>query len=92
MNLRPRSDLIYVEPFERLRETVGGIILPPETDDKEGKETMVRGKVVKAGPKCGTIQEGDEVLHTKWTGTEFKFDDNNYVVMHETDVMAVVNA
>ena len=90
MNLRPRSDLIYVTP--EAEEYHGGLVLPDIRNTIEGaaEAGSTCGTVVKVGPDVLDLKKGDKVLHTKWTGLEFEFDEKKYLSMHETDVLAVV--
>ena len=85
MNLRPRSDLLYIKP--EVPEYSGSLVIP-ESHTIEEKPRY--GSVVKAGPKCEIVKEGDKVLHTKYEGLEFEFDGETYITLHETDLMAVV--
>lgn len=90
MNLRPRSDLIYITPEA---ETYHGNLVLPDTRntiDGSQEEGSTCGTVVKVGPEVESIKVGDRVLHTKWTGSEFEYGEDKYLVMHETDVLAVV--
>ena len=90
MNLRPRSDLLYVLPEA---ETYHGNLALPETRntiDGAPEEGSTCGIVARVGPDCEFIKVGDKVLHTKWCGTEFQFNEEKYLVMHETDLIAVV--
>ncbi len=95
MNLRPLGDRVIVSPLAKEEVSKGGIILP-DTVDKERPE---QGKVVAIGPgKLGengqrvamSVKVGDTVLFKKYAPDEFKIDGETYLVLAETDLMAVV--
>jgi chaperonin GroES len=94
MNIRPLDDRIVVEPTEAEEKTAGGIVLPDTVKEKPQK-----GKVIAVGPgklldsgKRGEmgLKKGDEVFYGKYSGTEIKIDGEQYVILKETDVLAVI--
>jgi chaperonin GroES len=94
LNLKPLGDRLIVEPIEQEDTTASGIILP-----ETAKEKPQRGKVLAAGPGRRDddgkriemdVQEGDTVLYAKYAGTEVKLDDTKYLILKETDVLAIV--
>ena len=88
MNIKPFADRVLVLPAPA-EEKVGGIIIPDTA-----KEKPQRGKVVATGK--GTkdeemiLKEGDTVLYGKYAGTELEFDGTKYIMMRQSDVLAVV--
>ena len=88
MNIKPLADRVLIEPAPA-EEKVGGIIIPDTA-----KEKPLHGKVVAAGN--GTkdeemiLKKGDEVLYGKYSGTELEFDGNKYLMMRQSDVLAVI--
>lgn len=88
MNIRPLADRVLVEPAQA-EEKVGGIIIPDTA-----KEKPQRGKIVATGN--GTKDEemvlkvGNIVLYGKYSGTEIELDGNKYLMMRQSDVLAVV--
>ena len=88
MNIKPLADRVLVVPAPA-EEKVGGIIIPDTA-----KEKPLRGKVVAAGN--GTKDEemvlkaGDEVLYGKYAGTELELDDEKFLIMRQSDVLAVI--
>ena len=88
MNIKPLADRVLIEPAPA-EEKVGGIIIPDTA-----KEKPLHGKVVAAGN--GTkdeemiLKEGDEVLYGKYSGTELEFEGNQYLMMRQSDVLAVI--
>ncbi|RMF00510.1 MAG: co-chaperone GroES [Chloroflexi bacterium] len=94
MNLKPLGDRLIVEPIEQEEVTASGIVLP-----ETAKEKPMQGKVLATGPGArkedGTrihmdVAEGDTVLYAKYAGTEVKIDNKKYLIMKESDVLAVV--
>ncbi len=94
MKIRPLDDKILVARLEAESVTAGGIVLP-----ESAKERPQRGKVVsvgagrmsKDGSRCKPqVKKGDEVLFTSYAGTEIKLDGKEYMIMEESDVMAIL--
>ena len=89
MNIKPLADRVLVLPAQA-EEKVGGIIIPDTA-----KEKPQHGPIVAAGN--GTkdeemiLKEGDEILYGKYSGTELEFDGTKYLIMRQSDVLAVVN-
>ena len=88
MNIKPLADRVLVAPAPA-EEKVGGIIIPDTA-----KEKPLRGKIVAAG--SGTkdeemvLKEGDEVLYGKYAGTEIELDGEKFLIMRQSDVLAVI--
>ena len=94
MKIRPLGDKVLVERVEAESKTAGGIVLPDTA-----KEKPQRGKVVNVGAgktlENGTrkeihVKKGDLVLFTSYAGTEIKIDGKEYLIMDESDIMAVI--
>lgn len=89
MNIKPLSDRVLIEPTAAEEVTMGGIIIPDSA-----KEKPLRGKVLAVGH--GTkdeemiLKEGDEVLYGKYAGTEIEVDGVKYLMMRQSDVLAVL--
>lgn len=89
MNIKPLSDRVLIEPTAAEEVTMGGIIIPDTA-----KEKPLRGKVLAVG--TGTkdeemlLKEGDEVLYGKYAGTEIEMDGVKYLMMRQSDVLAVI--
>jgi len=92
MNLKPLGDRVIVEIVEEDEVTVSGIVLPDSA-----KEKPQRGKVLAVGSgrwENGTrialeVEVGDEVLYSKYGGTEVKADGDEYLILRESDILAV---
>ena len=94
MNLKPLGDRLIVEPIEQEEMTASGIVLP-----ETAKEKPMQGKVLAVGPGArkddGSRAEldvavNDTVLYAKYAGTEVKLDNKKYLILKESDVLAVV--
>ena len=89
MNIKPLADRVLILPAPAEEKTVGGIIIPDTA-----KEKPLKGEVVAAGN--GTKDEemvlkaGDHVLYGKYAGTEVELDGTKYLIMRQSDVLAVL--
>ena len=94
MALRPLHDRILVERIEEGEQKVGGIIIPDTAQEKpqQGKVIAVgAGKADKDGKRIPLdVQQGDTILFGKYSGQEIKVDGNEYLIMREDEVLAVV--
>ena len=94
MNLQPLGDRLIVEVLEEEETTVSGIVLPDTA-----KEKPQRGRVLAVGPGARDedgnhiamdLEEGDEIIFSKYGGTEIKVDGEELLVLRESDVLAKV--
>ena len=90
MNIQPLADRVLVEAAAAEQKTAGGIIIPDTAKEKPQK-----GTVVAAGPgtkKEGplTVKPGDTVLFGKYAGTEIQVEGKDYLIMRESDILAIV--
>ena len=89
LNIKPLADRVLVEPLEAETKTASGIIIPDTAKEKPQK-----GNIVAAGPGTKenpvTVKVGDSVLYGKYSGTELKLDSKNYLIMRESDILAIV--
>lgn len=94
MNLKPLGDGLVVEPIEQEALTGHGILLP-----ETAREKPMQGKVLAIGPggrnENGVrialdVGKGDVVLYAAYAGTEVKIEDKKYLILKETDVLAIV--
>jgi chaperonin GroES len=94
MNLRPLGDRVVVKPVEREEKTKSGIVLPDTAKEKpqEGLvEAVGTGRILDNGTKVPMeLKVGDKILYAKYAGNEFKVDDQDYLIISEKDVLAVV--
>ena len=96
LKIRPLEDRVVIQQIEAEEKTAGGIVLPDTA-----KEKPQRGKVLAVGPGARDengqhvpmdIAEGDEVLYSKYGGTEIKVDGEELLVLRESDVLAKVQS
>jgi chaperonin GroES len=94
LNLKPLGDRLIVEPAEGEEVTASGIVLPETAKEKPQKGTVLavgpgrrddEGKRIKMD-----VKEGDTVLYAKYAGTEVKLDNKKYLILKESDVLAIV--
>ena len=94
MKIRPLHDRILVERVEEQEVRRGGIIIPDTAKEKpqEGKVVAVgNGKVSDEGKKIPLdVKAGDKILFGKYSGSEVKLDDKEYLIMREDDVLAIL--
>jgi chaperonin GroES len=94
MTIKPLSDRVVVKPLEE-GETKKGSIIIPDT----AKERPMQGEVIEAGPgrvEDGKkvdmeVKKGDKVLYGKYSGTEVTVDDQELLIMRESDILAIVS-
>jgi chaperonin 10 Kd subunit len=89
MNIKPLADRVLVLPAQA-EEKVGGIIIPDTAKEKPLKGNIVAvGEGTKDEPMI--LKEGDEVLYGKYSGTELELEGVKYLIMRQSDVLAVFN-
>lgn len=92
--LKPLGDRIVIELLEEEQTTASGIVLPDSAKEKpqEGKVVAVgTGRITDNGEKVALeVAQGDRVIYSKFAGTEVKYEGNEYLILRETDVLAVV--
>jgi chaperonin GroES len=94
MKFKPLNDRVLIEPLEEEERTAGGVIIPDTA-----KEKPMQGRVIAVGPgqrnEAGEIQPlevkaGDRVLFSKFSGTEVKMPEGEYLIVRESDVLAII--
>jgi chaperonin GroES len=94
MKIRPLADKVLVQRVEAQNKTAGGIVLPDTAKEKpqRGKVVSVgEGKILEDGSRQQMqVKKGDMVLFTSYAGTEIKIDGKEYLIMSESDIMAVL--
>lgn len=94
MNLKPLEDRIILKPMEAEQKTAGGIIIPDNAKEKPQKGEVVAvgpGKITDKGQKIDmSLKKGDKVLYGKYSGTEVTVDGQDYLIVRESDVLAVI--
>jgi len=94
MNIRPLADKVIVERLEAESVTAGGIVLPDSAKEKPKRGKIVSvgdGKLLDDGTRSKIqVKKGDEVLFASYSGTEIKVDGKEYLILDESEVMAVL--
>lgn len=89
LKIKPLADRVIIEASAAEEKTTGGIIIPDTAKEKPQK-----GIVVAAGPgkqdEPLTVKVGDTVLYGKYTGTEISFENKDYLIMRESDIVAII--
>lgn len=92
INIKPLADRLVVKPIEREEVTKGGIVLPDTAKEKpqEGEVLAVGpGRLSEDGKRIAMdIKVGDIVIYSKYGGTEYKIDDEELVILRESDILA----
>ena len=94
MKIQPLADKVLVQRLEAETKTAGGIVLPDTAKEKPQKGKIVsvgKGKILDDGTvRKMQVKKGDLVLFTSYAGTEVKVDGKEYLIMSESDIMAVI--
>ncbi|NLZ28320.1 MAG: co-chaperone GroES [Firmicutes bacterium] len=95
MNLKPLGDRLVVKVLEAEEKTASGIVLPDKAKEKpqEGEVMAVGpGKILENGTRVDMeVKVGDRVLYSKYAGTEIKIKGEEYLILRQDDVLALVN-
>ena len=94
MKIRPLHDRILVERIEEGEVKKGGIIIPDTAKEKPQEAKVIavgNGKVTEDGKKIALdVKAGDRILFGKYSGSEVKIDDKDYLILREEDVLAIL--
>lgn len=94
MNVKPTEDRVILKSMEAQEKTAGGIFIPDNAKEKPQKGEVVAvgpGKVNDKGQRNEmTLKTGDKVLYGKYSGTEVTIDGEEYLIVRESDVLAVI--
>ncbi|MDD3405435.1 MAG: co-chaperone GroES [Sphingobacteriia bacterium] len=89
MNIKPLADRVLIQPTAAEEKTIGGIIIPDSA-----KEKPLKGKIIAVGngtkDETMVLKAGDEVLYGKYSGTELELDGEKYLIMRQSDVLAIL--
>ena len=95
MNLKPLNDRVIVKPKDTVEKSKGGVILP----DTASKEKPIEGTVLAVGPgKLNDngertpleVKNDDQIIFSKYAGTEIKIEDESYLILREEDILAII--
>ena len=89
IKITPLADRVIIQPSAAETKTASGIIIPDTAQEKPQKGKIVAvGKGTKENPI--TVKTGNEVLYGKYSGTELKYDGHDYLIMKESDILAII--
>jgi len=95
LNVKPLRDRVLVRRLEESEEKVGGIIIPDTAKEKPQQAEVVAvgsGRVLENGTRVPlSVKAGDRVLLGKWSGTDVKIDDTEYLILKEDEILGVIN-
>jgi len=96
LKVKPLDDRVVVKPVEAEERTAGGIVLPDTAKEKPQKGTVVAvgpGKLLDSGKRAEVaVKKGDIVLYGKYAGSDFKLEGEEYKILHESDLLGIVEA
>jgi chaperonin GroES len=94
MNIKPLADRVVIKPLDQEEKKVGGIIIPDTAKEKPMQGEVIAvgpGKISDSGQKVAMeVKKGDKVLYGKYSGTEVTVDGQDYLIMRESDILAVL--
>ena len=94
MAIQPLADRVLVKALEAETKTKGGIVLPDTAKEKPQKGEIIAvgtGKFLEDGTKKNLeVKVGDRILYGKYAGTEIKVEDQEYLILREEDILAIV--
>ena len=89
INITPLADRVIIQQAEAETTTASGIIIPDTAQEKPQKGTVIAvGKGTKDNPM--TVKVGDNILYGKYAGTELKYNGSDYMIMKESDILAII--
>ena len=95
MNLKPLGDRVLVQRVEAGEEVRGGIVIPDSAKEKPQEGVVVAvgaGRVLDSGQKVAmSVKAGDKVLFGKYSGSEIKLNDEEYLIMSEGEILGILN-
>jgi len=93
--IKPLGDRVLIEPFSEEEEKMGNIFIPDTAKEKPNKGKVIAvgsGRVTDDGKTVAlTVKEGMVVLYGKYSGTEIKVSDREYLIVRESDILAIVD-
>ena len=89
INITPLADRVIIQQAEAETTTASGIIIPDTAQEKPQKGTVIAvGKGTEDNPM--TVKAGDNILYGKYAGTELKYNGSDYMIMKESDILAII--
>ena len=94
MQIRPLGDRVVIRPSDPAEVKKGGIIIPDTAKEKPQEGEIIEvgpGRITDDGKKIALeVKKGDKVLYGKYSGTEISVGENDYLILRETDILAIV--
>jgi len=95
MKIRPLDDRVLVKQSDAETKTAGGIVLPDSAQEKPQRGKVVacgKGKLLDSGKRGAmSVKKGDEIVYSRYGGSEVEVDKDKYVILRESDILAVVD-
>lgn len=95
VTLKPLGDRVVIKPIVKEEVTKGGIVLPDTAKEKPQKGEVVAvgpGKLSENGKRIAIeVKKGDKVIYAKYAGTEWKQDDEEFLIVRESDILAKIS-
>jgi chaperonin GroES len=96
VKIRPLGDRVLVEPLDKEKQERGGLIIPDTAKEKPQEGEIVaagKGKVSDDGKVLPMdVKAGDRILYGKYSGTEIKIDGDDYLIMHQDDILGILES
>lgn len=93
MNIKPLGDRVVIKIVKKEEKTKGGIVLPDTAKEKPQRGEVVAvgsGEIIDGKKVPLEVKVGDQIIFSKYAGTEVKLDDQEYLILKQSDVLAVV--
>jgi chaperonin GroES len=93
MKIKPLFDKVVIEPMEAEERTKSGIILPSAAQEKQQMATAIAvgpGGMVDGKEVTMQVKVGDKILYSKYSGSEFKLDGKDVVILRQSDILAII--
>jgi len=93
MNIKPLGDRIVIKVLEKEEKTKGGIVLPDTAKEKPQKGEVLAvgsGEIIDGKKVELEVKVGDKIIFSKYAGTEIKLDDEEYLILRQSDVLAIL--
>lgn len=93
MNIKPLGDRIVIKVLEKEEKTKGGIVLPDTAKEKPQKGEVLAvgsGEIIDGKKVPLEVGVGDKIIFSKYAGTEVKMDDQEYLILRQSDVLAII--
>ncbi|MCG0274951.1 MAG: co-chaperone GroES [Thermosediminibacteraceae bacterium] len=93
MNIKPLGDRVVIKVLEKEEKTKGGIVLPDTAKEKPQKGEVIAvgtGEIIDGKKVPLEVKVGDKVIFSKYAGTEVKIDDEEYLILRHSDILAIL--